>query len=162
MNYNTANNEDLLKYQTDRLKDLIAELLKCCDERKIYEIERFNLPQAELKSLLFFGNERYLTVTGIAQKMDVAKSRITKIIGSLAQKGLVKQMSDPQDTRIKLISLTQAGREIAQKIEAFQSDIFRQILLNLGVDERKTTLASLEMLRSAMEAVKERMTAHEQ
>jgi len=160
MNYNTTNNEDLLKYQTDRLKGLITELLKCCDERKLYEIERFNLPQSELKCLMLFGAERYLTVTSIAQKMEVAKSRVTKIINNLVQKKLVKQMNDPQDTRIKLISLTPAGREIALKIDAFQGEIFRQILLNLGAEERKTTLASLEMLRSAMEAVKERMTTH--
>lgn len=158
MNENVTDNEDLLKYQTRRLKDLIAELLKCCDERKLYEIERFKLPQAELKCLLLFGTERYLTVTSIAQKMEVAKSRITKINNNLVQKGLVKQMNDPRDTRIKLISLTPAGREIALKIDAFQEEIFRQILLHLGVDERKTTLASLETLRSAMEAVKERMT----
>jgi len=159
MNENILN-EDLLKYQTRRLKDLIAELLKCCDERKLYEIERFKLPQAELKCLMLFSTERYLTVTSIAQKMEVAKSRITKIINGLVQKGLVKQMNDPQDTRIKLISLTPAGREIALKIDAFQGEIFRQILLHLSVDERKTTLSSLETLRSAMEAVKERMTEH--
>jgi DNA-binding MarR family transcriptional regulator len=162
MNYNTTNNEDLLKYQTDRLKDLIIELLKCCDDRKLYEIARFKLPQAELKCLMLFGAERYLTVTGIAQKMEVAKSRITKIVNNLVLKKLVKQMNDPQDTRIKLISLTSAGHEISREIGAFQGEIFRHILLHLAVEERKTTLASLETLRSAMEAVKERMTAHEQ
>ena len=73
-------NEELLRYQAERLQDLINEMLQCCDDRKLYESQRFNLPYAELKCLMLFKGERYLTVKGIAQKLDVAKSRVTKIV----------------------------------------------------------------------------------
>jgi DNA-binding MarR family transcriptional regulator len=104
-----------------------------------------------------FGGERYLTVKGIAQRLDVAKSRVTKIVNGLLKKGLVKQLDDPDDARIKLISLMPAGEEKARAIAAFQRGLHRQILLHLAADARKGMLSYLEILRSAMEAVKEQL-----
>jgi DNA-binding MarR family transcriptional regulator len=150
-------NEELLTYQAQRLQDLISEMLKCCEDRKFFESNKFGLPYAELRCLLLFGGERYLTVKGIAQKLEVAKSRVTKIVNGLVAKGLVKQIDDPHDTRVRLISLTPAGHEKAQEIEAFQRELHRQILLHLDADERKGIFAYLELLRSAMEAVKEQL-----
>jgi DNA-binding MarR family transcriptional regulator len=150
-------NEELLTYQAQRLQELIAEMLKCCEDRKFFESNKFGLPYAELKCLLLFGGERYLTVKGIAQKLEVAKSRVTKIVNGLVAKGLVKQIDDPHDSRVKLISLTPAGHEKAQEITAFQRELHRQILLHLDADERKGMFSYLELLRAAMEAVKEQL-----
>jgi DNA-binding MarR family transcriptional regulator len=150
-------NEELLDYQALRLQGLIGEMLQCCEDRKFFETAKFGLPYAELKCLLLFGGERYLTVKGIAQKLEVAKSRVTKIVNGLMTKGLVRQINDPGDARIKLISLTPAGQEKSREIAAFQRELHRQILLRLETDERKGIVAYLELLRSAMEAVKEQL-----
>lgn len=153
----TQINEELLSYQAQRLQELIAEMLQCCEDRKFFETAKFGLPYAELKCLLLFGAERYLTVKGIAQGLDVAKSRVTKIVKGLVTKGLVKQIDDPHDARIKLISVTPAGQEKSREIAAFQRGLHRQILLHLSADERKGIFSYLELLRSAMEAVKEQL-----
>jgi len=151
----TAINEDLLRYQAHRLQDLIAEMLKCCEDRKLYESGKFALPYAELKCLMLFDGQRYLTAKGIAQKLEVAKSRVTKLVNGLIEKGLVEQIDDPRDARIKLISLTPAGQKKSEEIGAFQRELHRKILLQMDVEERKNMLSYLELLRSAMEAVKE-------
>ncbi|OGP53403.1 MAG: hypothetical protein A2Y65_06795 [Deltaproteobacteria bacterium RBG_13_52_11] len=150
-------NEELLSYQAQRLQELIAEMIQCCEDRKLFETAKFGLPYAELKCLLLFGGERYLTVKGIAQRLDVAKSRVTKIVKGLVTKGLVKQIDDPHDARIKLISVTPAGEEKSREIAAFQRGLHRQIVLHLSADERKGIFSYLELLRSAMEAVKEQL-----
>jgi DNA-binding MarR family transcriptional regulator len=147
--------EDLLTYQTHRLQELIAEMLKCCEDRKVYESGKFALPHAELKCLLLFDGQRYLTVTDIAQKLEVAKSRVTKLVNGLKEKKLVEEIDDPKDARIKLISLTPAGHTKFNEITAFQRELYRTILLQVDADERNHVLSSLELLRSAMEAVKE-------
>jgi len=149
-----AINEELLRYQAQRLQDLIAEMLKCCEDRKLYESERFGLPYAESKCLMLFDGERYLTVKGISQSLDVAKSRVTKLVTGLIEKGLVEQIGDPKDARIKLISLTPKGQKKSEQIAAFQTELYRKILLQMGADERKNMLSYLELLRAAMEAVK--------
>jgi len=147
-------NEELLEYQTQRLQDLIMELMECCDDRKLHEIGKFSLPYAELKCLMLFRGERYLTVKGIAQKLGVAKSRVTKLINSLYEKKLVNRIDDPEDARIRLISLSGKGKHMAEEIEDFEQGIFRKMLLQMDPQERKGVLSNLEVLRSAMEAVK--------
>jgi DNA-binding MarR family transcriptional regulator len=150
-------NEELLEYQTIRLQGLILEMLECCDDRRLYESKKFGLPHAELKCLMLFRGERYLTVKGIARKLNVAKSRVTKLIQGLMNKGLIYQIDDPRDARIRLISPSPEGRRISEQVETFQRDIHRAILLQMDDAERKGTLSCLESLRGAMEAVKEKM-----
>ena len=147
--------DELLEYQTRRLQDLIMQLNECCDDRKFYEIGKFTLPYSELKCLMLFRGERYLTVKGIAQKLDVAKSRVTKLINSLFEKRLVNRIDDPRDARIRLISLSRKGKATAEEILKFEMGIFREMLLQMDERERKSVLSGLEILRSAMEAVKD-------
>ena len=156
MNNNTLPiNEDLLTYQAHRLQELIAEIVKCCEDRKVYESGKFELPYAELKCLLLFDGQRYLTVKDIAQKLEVAKSRVTKLVNGLKEKRLVAEIDDPMDARVKLISLTPEGYIRFSEIAEFQRELYRTLLLQVDTDERQHVLSNLELLRSAMEAVKE-------
>jgi DNA-binding MarR family transcriptional regulator len=132
-------------------------MVQCCEDRKLYESQKFGLPYAELKCLLLFNGERYLTVKGLAQNLDVAKSRVTKLINGLFEEGLVDTIDDPKDGRVKLISLTPAGQKKAKEVDAFHKEIHRKILLQMGEDERKKVLSHLELLRLSMEAVKEQL-----
>ncbi|UCF83938.1 MAG: MarR family transcriptional regulator [Desulfobacteraceae bacterium] len=150
-------NEELLSYQTLRLKGLIREIIQCCEDRKLYESQKFGLLYSELKCLMLFDGERYLTVKGIAERLEVAKSRVTKIINGLVEKRLVESINDPKDARIRLISLTQSGQKKSAEIEAFQQEIHRKLLLQMSIGERKNVLSHLESLRTAMEAVKEQL-----
>ncbi len=101
-----------------------------------------------------FNGERYLTGKGISQKLEVAKSRVTKIVTGLIEKGMIEQINDPQDARIKLISLTASGKKKVGEIDVFLKKLHRQILLQLIPEERKSLISYLQILRSAMEAVK--------
>lgn len=148
-------NDKLLDYQTSRLRDLIAEIISCCEDRKLYESKRFDLTLTEVKVLLLFDGERYLTVKGIADRLEVAKSRVTKIIDGMIRKGLVVRTEDPRDARVKLISPTGKGRGKTQELEAFYREAHRNVLLNMDSDKRKELISDLEILRSSMEAVKE-------
>ena len=122
-----------------------------------YQCERFNMPDAELRCLMLFGEERYLTPKGIAQKMNVVKSRITKIVDGLIRKGLVQRIKDPEDSRISLLSLTPKGQAKLQEISYFLDDVHEQVLLQMPAEQRSSLLMNLDILKSSMEAVKELM-----
>jgi len=153
-NFQHQNTDELFLYQSQRLQDLMREILRCCQDRMLFESQRFGLPQAELKCLMLFETERYLTLKGIAQKMEVAKSRVTKIVDGLVHKRLVRSTEDPHDGRVKLISLTPAGQKKLREIGRFVREIHEKILDQLESDQRKTVLSSLELLRSCMEVIK--------
>jgi DNA-binding MarR family transcriptional regulator len=155
MNENTAQVLDtLLTYQTRRLQDLMAEILQCCRQRTAFLSDRYQIPEAELRCLQLFSGERYLTAKGIAQRLEVAKSRVTKIIDGMIQKDLVDTIDDPKDARIKLIALTPGGQKKAEELGTLTRELHERLLLEFDPEQRKNVLACLEMLRTSMEAVK--------
>jgi DNA-binding MarR family transcriptional regulator len=93
-------------------------------------------------------------VKGIAQKMEVAKSRVTKIMDGLTKKSLIQSTEDPNDGRVKLLSLTPTGQEKLKEIRTFTREIHQKILHQIDSEQRRNILSSLELLRSSMEAVK--------
>jgi DNA-binding MarR family transcriptional regulator len=143
--------------QIEQFHNTITKLFQCCQDRMQYQSEKFALPDAELRCLMLFANERYLTAKGIAHKMNVVKSRVTKIIDGLAIKKLIQKIKDPEDSRVMLISLTSDGHSRVAEIKAFQDYIYQEVLGNMAPEQRKTMITNLELLKVSMESVKELM-----
>ncbi len=122
-----------------------------------YQSEKFQLPDAEIRCLLLFGGARYLTSKEIAYKLNVVKSRVTKIVDGLVHKKLVQRVGDPEDSRVTLLSLTHKGQKKMNSIKEFLDYVHLETLLQLTTDQRKTVLSNLDLLRSSMKAVKELM-----
>jgi DNA-binding MarR family transcriptional regulator len=122
-----------------------------------YQCERFQLPDAELRCLVLFGEERYLTAKGIALKMNVVKSRVSKIIDGLIRKKLIQSIKDPEDSRVSLLSLTSNGQKKLNEINSFLKDLHAEVLSQMAPDQRQAMLTNLDILKASMEAVKELM-----
>jgi DNA-binding MarR family transcriptional regulator len=106
---------------------------------------------------MLFGEERYLTAKRISQRLDVAKSRVTKIINGLLQKRLVESIDDPKDARVKLIGLTSKGQKQSRELNDVTKDLHQRLLLEFEPEQRKMVISCLEILRASMEAVKNQM-----
>jgi len=120
-----------------------------------YQSEKFDLPDAEIRCLQLFGEERYLTAKGIALKMNVVKSRVSKIIDGLIKKKLIQRIKDPEDSRISLLSLSPKGQKKLKDINTFLEDVHHQVLLQMAPDQRKAVLTNLDLLKASMESIKE-------
>ncbi|MBW1724592.1 MAG: MarR family transcriptional regulator, partial [Deltaproteobacteria bacterium] len=120
---------EISDYQIQQFQTLVTKLFQCCQERAQYQCERFQLPDAGLRCLLLFGEERYLTSKGIAYKMNVVKSRVTKIVNGLVKKKLIQRIPDPEDSRITLLSLTADGQKKLNEINEFYDFVNHQVLL---------------------------------
>ena len=148
---------EVSEYQLMQFQELITKLFQCCQERMQYQCERFQLPDAELRCLGLFGEERYLTAKGIALKMNVVKSRVSKIIDGLIKKKLIQSVKDPEDSRVILLSLTSRGQGKLNEINNLLNDLHGQVLSQMAPDQRQAMLTNLDILKASMEAVKELM-----
>ncbi len=144
-------------YQLRQFQELVMGLFQCCQERMQYQSERFGLPDAELRCLLLFGSQRYLTPKSIARMLNVTKSRVTKLVDGLITRGLVQRVKDPEDSRVYLLSLTPSGQEIWTRVTAFMEQVNREVLSRMPEAGRQNLLSSLILLKESMEAVKEMM-----
>jgi DNA-binding MarR family transcriptional regulator len=155
--FNYSNYTEVSEYQLGKFQKLIAKLFQCCQERMQYQCDRFQLPDAEFRCLVLFGDERYLTAKSIAHKMNVVKSRVSKIIDGLIKKNLIQGIADPEDSRVKLLSLTSAGQKKLNDIKQFMENVHVQVLSQMAPDQRKAMLTNLDILKASMEAVKDMM-----
>jgi DNA-binding MarR family transcriptional regulator len=153
----TKTQNGVSEYQLMQFQELITKLFQCCQERMQYQCERFDLPDAELRCLGLFGQERYLTAKGIAQRMNVVKSRVSKIIDGLIKKKFIQSIKDPEDSRVSLLSLTPEGQQKINEINDFLKAIHVQVLSQMAPDQRQAMLTNLDILKASMEAVQEMM-----
>ncbi len=149
--------DEISDFQLANFQQLITKLFQCCQERQQYQCERFGLPDAELRCLMLFGEQRYLTAKNIAHQMNVVKSRVSKIIEGLMQKKLVQRIKDPEDSRVNLLSLTALGQNKVNEIQEFLDHIHAQVLSRMEPDQRQAMLTNLDILKASMESVKELM-----
>jgi DNA-binding MarR family transcriptional regulator len=153
-NPNQDNSKPLIAQQAMRLRDLVAQIQRCCQKRQMLETDLFGLPQAELSLLMQYGDQRYLTPKVLSSSLEVSKSRVSKLLESLKEKGYIQQVADPGDKRVKLLCLTETGRVKAAEIDGFIQELFSKVITELDPAQRSTVLASLELLWSAMESAK--------
>jgi DNA-binding MarR family transcriptional regulator len=153
----TQSASQITEFQLEQFKALINKLYGCCQERMQYQSERFALPDAELRCLLLFGEERYLTPKGIAYKMNLVKSRVSRIIAGLLRKQLIQRLKDPNDSRVSLLSLSPLGQKKLNDINNFLSNMHHRVLSQMAPDQRKAVLTNLEILKASMEAIKDMM-----
>ena len=143
--------------QIAQFQQLITKLYQCCQDRMRYQSERFGLPEAEIRCLLLFGEEKYLTPKGISIKMNLVKSRISKLISGLNKKGLIQKIPDPEDSRTTLLRLTSRGQKKLNEINLFLIDIHHEVLQQMEPEQRSTMMTNLELLKASMESTKELM-----
>lgn len=122
-----------------------------------YQSERFGLPEAEMRCLLLFGDEKYLTPKGISSKMNLVKSRISKLISGLNQKGFIQKIADPEDSRTTLLRLTGQGQKKINEINNFLNETHQEVLRQMEPEQRLTMMTNLELLKASMESIKELM-----
>jgi MarR family transcriptional regulator, 2-MHQ and catechol-resistance regulon repressor len=75
-------------------------------------------------------------------------SDTSRIVDRLVKKGLVKKNTCKTDRRLVDIVITERGRKLLEKIDAYAGQMDR-IMMNLSVSEAKTLNELLDKLRNA-------------
>lgn len=83
----------------------------------------FKGPPRSVSTLLLLSEQGPMGVTEIGQRLRLSHPLIIKLSRALAAAGLVRSEVDPDDSRRRLIRLTEAGKAQAALVEAFLSRI---------------------------------------
>jgi len=75
------------------------------------------------------------------------RATIKGVIDRLSRRGLTHTEPDPEDARLLVVSLTEAGRDLAQRAIPAAQRITEETLLPLNADERARLLELLKRLR---------------
>ena len=139
-------------YQTaESLADLIFNLLTRCQVKEEWLAAKRGLFQAEFKCLRIFGSDKSLTCKEIANRMNLSRSRITRVIDGLEKKGYMNREIDQTDRRNMRVTLSRRGKIFTTKLNREFTDMHYEILQDIDVSKHESLITTLEHLLTATE-----------
>ncbi len=91
----------------------------------------------ELKALSILGRKRPLTVSDLAQEMNVTVSTATRTAEKLARKGLATRRRGPEDRRVVQIGFSAKGEEIQKYVTEARLAAVRAMLRSVPASRRR-------------------------
>jgi len=141
----------------EELYRLLREITICCQEREELQARAYGLTSAEARAMNVLLLSDIENTAELADKMLIAKSRVTRILDGLVKKGLVLRSESEVDRRLCLVFLTDEGRKIAQSLVTAILKVHKEVLSGLPKTERDHILKTVSSLYSAMLTVKNKL-----
>jgi DNA-binding MarR family transcriptional regulator len=82
-------------------------------------------------------------LTALAAAEGVAQPSMTQLVQRLETQGLATRVSDPDDGRVALVTITDAGREVLAERRRERNARLAQLLATLSEDERRALGSAL-------------------
>ena len=101
-----------------------------------------------------------LTMSRLAELLDVSFSNATGIIDRMEEKGLVERVRVPDDRRLVMVRPAEAGMRALVQAETSKRERLRAVLGHLTAAERPVVLEALRSLRRALSAEVEAAPPH--
>jgi DNA-binding MarR family transcriptional regulator len=76
-----------------------------------------------------------LTMSRIAELLDVSDSNATGLIDRMEERGFVERFRDPNDRRVVLVRVSERGRQILTDVEVVRDDLMRKVLGRLDAPQ---------------------------
>ncbi len=76
-----------------------------------------------------------ITQNALSERLHVVKSNVSALLKKLEARGLVERLSDPGDSRNKLISLTRSGHKLVERSFELQNRIVEAMAAELSDDD---------------------------
>lgn len=106
---------------------------------------------SEAHALMELARDEALSPTGLAARLRLDRSTVTRLVQRLAARGWVARERDPRDGRAACLRLTAAGREVATQLATARAAKFASILATVPVQEREPVLRALDVLVRAID-----------
>jgi len=109
-------------------------------------------PPSAVHTILEIGARGPMTSVQLAEILHLEKSSVSRMVRKLVECGELKETSDTQDARIKLLSLTPKGRRTLAALHDFGRRQVAGALARLTETERKIVREGLGIYASALKA----------
>ncbi len=109
------------------------------------------LSVGEAQALLEIGREPGLTQNGLAQRLDLDKSTVSRLVGMLERRAWIERVRDRNDSRSYHLRLTAAGTKANTNLARSRRAKFERIFEAIPRAQRSTVAASLSALMEAID-----------
>lgn len=114
--------------------------------RRLRKHELAGLTPSQLSTLSSVGQCGPIRLGDLAAAERIAPSTLTRLVNVLEERGYLLRQPAPDDARAYLVTVTEAGRDVLERIRAEATSLLTDILLTLPGDQRAALDAALPAL----------------
>jgi DNA-binding MarR family transcriptional regulator len=122
--------------------------LKCAASERVL---RLGISMAQLHILYTLQRNGEMTMTRLADVLNVSLSSATGLVDRIVERGFVERSHPPEDRRLVRIRVTPEGTRMLEEIDAVSDDLLRVVLGRLGRPQLAGVRQALADLRVALD-----------
>lgn len=122
-------------------------MLKCAASERVL---RLGISMAQLHILYTLKRNGEMPMSRLAEVLNVSLSNATGLIDRIEERGFVERTRVPEDRRIVLIRVTDAGERVLGEIDALSDDLLRSVLGHLDRSKLAGVRQAVASLRDAL------------
>ncbi|WP_322497050.1 MarR family transcriptional regulator [Chloroflexus sp.] len=108
------------------------------------QLGEWGLSMSHVRLLGLLAPDRELSMRELAEALGITPPSLSALTRRLGQKGLVERCPHPDDSRITLLALSEAGRKLHRDLEAERLGHMTRLLAGLSHAEQQLFLDLLE------------------
>jgi DNA-binding MarR family transcriptional regulator len=140
----------------DLLNDFLDEMTPWNANERMSAFRSFlsgSLSLIQVHVLTILEHEGHLSMSRLADELDVSVASATGIVGRMEQRHLVERRHDEADRRIVSVHPTRRGGEVFERLRRHRRDRLKKVLAQLSDDELAAFLIGLRAMRRARAAI---------
>ena len=108
------------------------------------------LSLSAVHAIIEVGAQKPITAQDLSERLVLEKSTVSRLLGSLVDKGFVVQNSSSSDRRRRLLTLTEPGEKVSRRIQSLAEDQVRRALQRSPTHRQNLITAGLEAYSEAL------------
>jgi len=122
--------------------------MKCAMSERLV---RLGISMAQLNIMYTLQRNGEMTMSHLADMLGVSLSNATGLVDRLEERGLIERSRVPEDRRVVLVRVTQAGTQLIQESDALSDELMRTVLEHLDPAELPAIAHAVAEVRLALE-----------
>jgi DNA-binding MarR family transcriptional regulator len=126
--------------------------LKCASSERLL---REGVSMAQVHIMYTVQRHGEMTMSQLADVLDVSDSNATGLVDRMAERGFVARDRVPEDRRVVVVRVTDAGERLLGEVDALSDEMFRSVLGRLDPAQLRGVGQAVADLRAAVDATVE-------
>ncbi len=97
------------------------------EDELLYQVYGFGLPRSYLMPLPILSTKRAKSIKTLAKELNMHPSQVSQAVRELSARNLVIQRKDREDSRRRMVLLTEEGRRWVERLQEIKSDLSRAV-----------------------------------
>jgi len=123
--------------------------MKCAMSERLV---RLGISMAQLNIMYVLQRNGVMTMSRLADLLGVSMSNASGLVDRMEERGFIERTRVPEDRRIVLVHVTEAGTRMIQENDALSDELMRDVLGRLDPAELPAIARAVAEVRSALEA----------